>query len=666
MIWGNPWSWIFIAVALGLAVCEVLLRKRWSWAILCRSGWIICLGFCVADLSFMQSRELSQPSTLNLVVDVSDSVVRVPARLERLKTILSEFQAWASEQKIPVQLKTFSDRSLSPTFEDVSFGGYSSLLAPTLQSLSDGSRVILVSDGLWFDAVRSTMPVTAVSIGDEEERDVWIDNVQQVYTAFLKNRLKIPLSIGQQGFAGQTVRVSLKKGSQVIDSKDLKLKEEVNLVELSLFPEKMGEESYLVSIEPQDQELSYLNNDFVVRVRTVRDKIRILHVGGKPSADLKAWRSFLTRQPDIDLVSFYILRSITDDPQARETDLSLIRFPYDELFSTELDKFDLVILQNFDFTLYFQPFYLSNLARFIENGGALFIIGGDQSFHRYNPSPLKSMFPFQFSGAGNFVDRETEVSSVLNHPVVAGSEAALKGFKWTGFHQILPRQGALDFARFKSGEPLLSAWDVGKGRVVALNSDESWKLQMRPQENMAAFSRLARRVLQYLTFDPEVNPSQIVTSRWKVASDVSLSLTDKTPVLWSVDPVVVGPAALKEGPSVDATYPLSEPGWYRVVAGQKESRVFETEEKPWLSEWKRLVSRDDKLKDLARRSDGVFVTFKDRARIFEPALIGKQTIAAEVLSWTKSSAYWSWIFLISSLFLLCLDFFIRKREQWDA
>jgi uncharacterized membrane protein len=666
MIWGNPWSWIFVVVALALAGCEIFFRKRWSWAILCRSGWIICMGFCVADLSFMQSRELSQPSTLNLIVDVSDSVVRVPARFDRLKTILKEVRDWSSEQKIPVQLKTFSDRTQSPTFDDVSFGGYSSLLAPSLQSISEGSRVILVSDGLWFDAVRSSMPVTAVSLAGDEERDVWIDNAQQVYTAFLKNRLKIPLSIGQKGFEGRNVRISLKRGTQVVDSKDLKLKDEVSAVELSLFPEKMGEESYLISIEPQNEELSVLNNEFVVRVRTVRDKIRILHVGGKPSADLKAWRSFLTRQPDIDLVSFYILRSITDDPQARETDLSLIRFPYDELFSTELDKFDLVILQNFDFTLYFQPFYLSNLARFIENGGALFIIGGDQSFHRYNPSPLQSMFPFQFSGAGNFVERETEVSSVLNHPVVSGSEAALKSFKWTGLHQVLPRQGALDFARFKSGEPLLSAWDVGKGRVMALNSDESWKLQMRPQENVAAFSRLARRMLQYLTFDPEVNPSQIVSSRWKVSSDVSMSLTDKTSVLWSVEPVVSGPAAFKEGPAVEAIYPLSEPGWYRVNAGLKESRVFETEEKPWLSEWKRLISRDDKLKDIARRSEGAFVSFKDRAKIFEPALIGKQTIAADVLSWTKSSAYWSWIFLISSLFLLCLDFFIRKREQWDA
>jgi hypothetical protein len=86
VIWGNPWSWIFVVIALALAGCEIFFRKRWSWAILCRSAWIICMGFCVADLSFMQSRELSQPSTLNLLVDVSDSVVRVPARFDRLKT----------------------------------------------------------------------------------------------------------------------------------------------------------------------------------------------------------------------------------------------------------------------------------------------------------------------------------------------------------------------------------------------------------------------------------------------------------------------------------------------------------------------------------------------------------------------------------------------------
>ena len=666
MILGNSWSWIFVVVALGLFVLEIFLRRGWSWAAPCRMGWILCLGFCIADLSFMQSRELSQPGKLSLLVDVSDSVVRVPGRLDRLKTFLDEFRAWSVEQKIPVEVTTFADRPRAHSLDEVSFGGYSTLLNPALQSLSDSSRIILVSDGLWFDAIRSNAPVTALSLGQENERDLWVDNAQQVYTAFLKNRIKLPVSIGQQGFEGRTVRVTLSLGSEVIDSKDVRLNEGVHLVELSLFPEKMGEESYRVSIDPQDGELSLLNNEVVIKVRTVRDKIRILHVGGKPNADLKTWRAFLTRQPDIDLVSFYILRSVTDDPQARESDLSLIRFPYDELFSTELEKFDLVILQNFDFTLYFQPFYLSNLARFVENGGALFIIGGDQSFHRYNPSPLKPLLPFQFVGNGDFVERTNEVVSVLDHPVVKGSEAALKSLKWSGYHEVGLRSGALNLAKFKTGEPLLSAWDVQKGRVVALNSDESWKLQMRPQESMAAFSRLARRILQYLTFDPEVNPSHIVSGRWKVGDDVRVWLDSNQAVIWRIDSIVPKLEPQVTGPGVDALYSLKEPGWYRVSAGQQESRVFETEEKPWLAEWKRLIARPDKLQDVARRSNGSFFEFEDRSKIFEPALVGKQTISADVSSWTKSAGYWAWIFLISSIFLLCLDFFIRKKEQWDA
>jgi len=666
MIWGNPWTWIFVALAIGLAILEFGFRRRWTWSLVCRAGWILCLGFCIGDLSFMQGRELSQPSTLNLVVDVSDSVVRVPGRLDRVKTLVEEFRSWASAQKIPVQLTTFSDRAVSVSFDGIQWGGNSSLLAPAVQPIVEGSRTIVVSDGLWFDAVRSSLPVTTVSLGAEGERDLWIDNAQQVYTAFLKNRLKVPVSIGQQGFEGRTVRVNLKQGGQIVDFKELKLKSEVNPVELSLFPEKMGEESYLISIDSQDGELSQLNNEIVVRVRTVRDKIRVLHVGGKPSSDLKTWRAFLTRQPDIDLVSFYILRSVTDDPQARDSDLSLIRFPYDELFSTELDKFDLVILQNFDFTLYFQPFYLSNLAQFVENGGALFLIGGDQGFQRYNPSPLKPLLPFLFSGKGSFVERPNEVASVLDHPVTRGSEVALKSLRWSGFHEILPRSGTLDLARFKSGEPLLSAWDVGKGRVVALNSDESWKLQMRPQESTAAFSRLARRVLQYLTFDPEVEPSRIVSSPWKVGSEVQLSMSSNQSVVWKVESLVGNVAPVEHGPDSSFVYALKEPGWYRVSAGERETQVFETEEKPWLAEWKRLVSRDDKLQDLARKTDGLFVTFEERSKIFEPAFVGKQTIAADISSWTKAAGYWAWIFLISSLFLLCLDFYLRKRDKWDA
>jgi hypothetical protein len=206
--------------------------------------------------------------------------------------------------------------------------------------------------------VKSSRPILSLNLGEESEKDIWFESVPQVATAFLKNRIKIPIVLGQKGLKGKTVTLEHFRGADLLESKEVTLDADRVSIELTHFPERMGEAFHFLRISGVPGELSTLNNLMGFRVRTVRDKIRLLHIGGKPSVDLKTWRYFLTRQPDVDLVSFYILRSMEDDPQARPSELSLIPFPYEELFSTELPKFDLVILQNFDFTLYFQSFYL--------------------------------------------------------------------------------------------------------------------------------------------------------------------------------------------------------------------------------------------------------------------------------------------------------------------
>src|SRR5690606_5201854 len=110
-----------------------------------------------------------------------------------------------------------------------------------------------------------------------------------------------------------------------------------------------------------------------------------------------------------------------DTPEARNEELSLIPFPYEELFSTELEKFDVVLLHNFDFNLYFQPFYLANLARFVREGGALLMVGGDQSFHRYVGSPLESIMPFKFGAKKGVLEMgRTGAKVVSDHPVIDG------------------------------------------------------------------------------------------------------------------------------------------------------------------------------------------------------------------------------------------------------
>ncbi|HEY8375836.1 MAG TPA: hypothetical protein VIK91_05065, partial [Nannocystis sp.] len=110
----------------------------------------------------------------------------------------------------------------------------------------------------------------------------------------------------------------------------------------------------------------------------MRDKVRALHVAGRPDWDVRALRTLLGRDPNVELLSYYILRGSDDadreDPLAR---LSLIAFPTDELFKEQLGSFDLVILHNFDALSHQVGRYLPDIGRYVEEGGALVVIGGD-------------------------------------------------------------------------------------------------------------------------------------------------------------------------------------------------------------------------------------------------------------------------------------------------
>ena len=94
------------------------------------------------------------------------------------------------------------------------------------------------------------------------------------------------------------------------------------------------------------------NNEQTFTVKVIRDRVRVLHLCGRPSWDQRFLRAMLRRDPNVDLVSFFILRTETDEQPWNREELSLIPFPTYEIFEEQLRSFDLVIFQNFNFAPY--------------------------------------------------------------------------------------------------------------------------------------------------------------------------------------------------------------------------------------------------------------------------------------------------------------------------
>ncbi len=664
----HQWAWLVLLAGVIGTYAEYYFHRKWSWSFALRACWLTLICFVVLNLVLLKSVEWSEAQPIEIYVDRSDSVAQIDSRRTRADQFLSEVKDWATSRQVPLQIFSFSD-SLKKTTE-IEWGGYKSLFSAIEAAVAgnQSSQRVVVSDGIWTDLPNIQESMSVVDLGDHKDRDLWVDEIPQSLTAFLKNRLTITGVIREKGFSGETVSVSLWKGTEKLSQQKVKLQKGKTAIQFNYFPEKMGEDFFLLKVEPLTGELSSLNNIFPFKVRTVRDKMRLLHICGRPSQDLKNWRAFLTRQPDVDLVSFYILRSLEDNPEAKDYELSLIPFPYEDLFSVELEKFDVVILQNFDFNLYFQPFYLSNLARFVEHGGGLLMVGGDMSFHKYNGSPLENLFPFSFGASGGvFEERQERVKSVRTHPISVGLEAAVENRQWTARHKILSNPDGLDLFRFVSEIPFLSIRDAGRGRVVTVNSDETWELQMYPSDDGPVFSKLARRILQYLTFDPEMEPAQFVSDEWAVGKKVHVRLQGGMKSSWRVESIYGPRAWMAEYPASDAVeFIVPFAGLFQIVAVESnKSKIFQTREQPWKDEWKYLSSDFSKLSNLSESASHRILSFDKRSKIFDQKANGRQMISAEISSWIEMNKFFSWIVLAAIILFFCLDIWLRKKSSLD-
>jgi uncharacterized membrane protein len=210
-------------------------------------------------------------------------------------------------------------------------------------------------------------------------------------------------------------------------------------------------------------------------------------------------RRTLKQTPNVDLVSFFILRDPMDDPggPTASSYVNLIPFPTEELFTRELRTFDVIIFQNFDYQV-FQPYprgfgnYLRNVRRHVLQSGAGFVmIGGDQSFDRghYSGTAVEDILPVTLKPAGGEVDLgafQARLTSVgRRHPITRVEETAEDNqHVWPqmpeldGSHVLSPNDRAVGVLveNPEAGDaPVVVLGRAGEGRTLALTTDETWR-----------------------------------------------------------------------------------------------------------------------------------------------------------------------------------------------
>jgi uncharacterized membrane protein len=532
----------------------VLAKHRRITLLVLRASSLLVLGFLLLQPAWQHRVLAARRNKMALLVDASESMAfddRGSTRAQRVASFMagqkSEFEKL--QMDADWTLYAFDRRPRPATFPELGqfadgdgtdlVAALSSVLAGSSEEEGDLSAVVLISDGTDTERLTGTqevfpapfssllsksgVPVNTFFVGtDVAMADLAVVDVKVVDFAFIRNAVDVEVVVQLVGFSERTVPVVLEEGGRTIASSVADLRPgELRSVKLRFVPDRVGKFIYRVSVPPIAGETVTENNNSTFVLSVLRDKIRLLHVVGRPSWDERFLRQVLKRNPSVDLVSFYILRSTTDAPGVSQDELSLIPFPVEQLFGKDLNTFDLVLMQNFNHAPYLVSAYLPTLAEYVKNGGAFGMIGGELSFGAggYGQSPIEEILPVRLRNGEDrlvqeFVAKPTD--SGLRHPVLNVEDPTWleNGLALGSFHRVESMAEnavvllAHPFERLlEARAPILALREVGRGRSMALLGDGSWRWNFWYSGQGGSprpYQRFWNNVIRWLIRDPSM------------------------------------------------------------------------------------------------------------------------------------------------------------------
>ncbi|HVY37076.1 MAG TPA: glutamine amidotransferase [Polyangia bacterium] len=424
--------------------------------------------------------------------------------------------------------------------------------------ISDGVDTGRIGEGPLDATTRTTIealgaPIHTVGLSEKSLRDLSIATVLADELAFVRTPVTIEAVVRQNGLPDRQVDVTLERDGRPVATRGVVLRGDRSEEKVSFdwLPDHPGNFVFRISTPVLAGEALSSNNQQSFTLKVIRDRVRVLHLAGRPSWDERFLRAMLRRDPNVDLVSFFILRTETDEQPWNHDDLSLIPFPTFEIFEEQLRSFDLVIFQNFNYAPYGVEPFLPNLRDYVEEGGALAMIGGDLSFASggYGLTPLRDILPVELPPIAPTLDGENDPALTTDtfkprltpeghtHPIT--SLVLNPRENEAGWAKLPPLVGINRVPRVKPGAatllvhpsakggdgkpaPVLAAGDAGKGRTLALLTDSAWHwgfLAAGEGDDGRAFQRFWENAVRWLVRDPALTLLRIELARQEYRRD---------------------------------------------------------------------------------------------------------------------------------------------------
>jgi len=356
-------------------------------------------------------------------------------------------------------------------------------------ALRSGDEIVLVSDG-WDTEQKTLSPSVLESLKNsgvrvhtllfpesENAPDLSLQNLGNPRIVFLNTPAKLSAIVSSNLEEAAFAHLVLSDGESILSEQEIQLESGKHQTEVTLnwTPVHQGSRLLQLRVLALEQEENTHNNLAYFPMTTRPQKLRVLHIAGRPSWDVSHLRRLLKSIPELDLISFFILRDPYADVQnVPESELSLIQFPVQELFMRELFKFDSVIFHNFDINKYLNnPGFQKSFQKYLAGGKRIIVVGGEQSANKIDYQRLFLKESVQKSTAqSSSVPAAAGVSKVFHH-----SQWKLHG-KQLFPDSLLSQQASFSGIVSKPSQtsaPLLERTSFQLGRVDWVPSSSLWR-----------------------------------------------------------------------------------------------------------------------------------------------------------------------------------------------
>jgi len=340
-----------------------------------------------------------QKPIIPIFIDNSSSILYHDASVKERINELIENAPTSKEVNFEYYFFDAEPKKISlDSIKNLSFDGGLTNFEKVFNNLKADERyitsAIILSDGIVNDGSSSiyqvaelNFPVYTIGIGDTTKTtDAYVKNILNNRFIYKETPTVIAAEISNQNLADEVAVVSFKENNRVIESKQIKLNSSgINRVTFDYYPEEAGKQLISIEINRLENETNFENNIQSKFIDIIENKLKLLVIGGSPSADFSA--------------VYQSLKAIDEFSVSKYLQISSTEFISDNL-NQKLDSAEVIVLVNFPYKNT-PTNIIQQVKEKIERSNTPFfnLIGSD--IQLLNLSQVQELLPFIQSGNYN-------------------------------------------------------------------------------------------------------------------------------------------------------------------------------------------------------------------------------------------------------------------------